>query len=66
LFIKNLSVLGSTMGPRSALPKILEHVRAGRYEPVVDRVLPMRQARARTRCSEAHQVAGKIVLVPGQ
>jgi NADPH:quinone reductase-like Zn-dependent oxidoreductase len=66
LFIKNLSVLGSTMGPRNSLPKIFEHVRAGRYKPVVDRVLPMSQARAAHEMSEAHQVAGKIVLVPGQ
>jgi NADPH:quinone reductase-like Zn-dependent oxidoreductase len=64
MFIKNLSVLGSTMGPRGALPKIFEHVAAGRYKPVVDRVLPLAEARTAHELLEARQVAGKIVLVP--
>lgn len=64
LFIKHLSVLGSTMGPRNALPTIFEHVAAGRYKPVVDRVLPLAQARAAHELLEARQVAGKIVLTP--
>ncbi len=64
MFIKHLSVLGSTMGPRSALPKIFEHIAAGRYKPVVDRVLPLAEARTAHELLEARQVAGKIVLVP--
>jgi NADPH:quinone reductase-like Zn-dependent oxidoreductase len=65
MFIKNLSVLGSTMGPRSALPQIFAHVAAGRLRPVVDRVLPLAAAREAHTLLEARQVAGKIVLVPG-
>lgn len=64
LFIKNLSVLGSTMGPRRALPVIFEHIRAGRYRPVVDRVLPMSRVREAHELLETRQVAGKIVLIP--
>jgi len=64
VFIKNLSILGSTMGPRSALPTIFEHVRAGRYRPVVDRVMPLAEARLAHELLESRQVAGKIVLVP--
>ncbi len=64
MFIKNLSVLGSTMGPRSALPLIFEHVAAGRYRPVVDRVMPLAEARAAHELLESRQVAGKIVLTP--
>ncbi len=64
MFIKNLSVLGSTMGPRSALPEIFEHVAAGRYRPVVDRVMPLADARAAHELLESRQVAGKIVLTP--
>jgi NADPH2:quinone reductase len=48
------------------LAKIFEHVRAGHFKPVVDRVLPMSEARAAHEMLEARQVAGKIVLVPGQ
>ena len=65
LFIKNLSVLGSTMGPKSALPLIFEHVAAGRLRAVVDRVMPLSEARAAHELLESRQVAGKIVLVPG-
>ncbi|MBM3987532.1 MAG: zinc-binding dehydrogenase [Planctomycetes bacterium] len=65
MFIKNLTFLGSTMGPRSALPEIFEHVAAGRFRPVVDRVLPLAAAREAHELLEARKVAGKIVLVPG-
>ena len=65
VFIKNLTFLGSTMGPRSALPEIFAHVAAGRFRPVVDRVLPLSAAREAHELLEARKVAGKIVLVPG-
>ncbi len=66
LFIKNQSVLGSTMGPRAAYPEIFANVAQGRWRPVVDRVLPLSQAREAHALLEARQVLGKIVLVPGQ
>jgi NADPH:quinone reductase-like Zn-dependent oxidoreductase len=65
LFIKNQSVLGSTMGPRSALPAILSKIAAGAYRPVVDRVLPLSRVAEAHALLEARQVLGKIVLVPG-
>ncbi len=65
LFIKNLSVLGSTMGPRGALPEILRRLADGRWKVAVDRVLPLSQAREAHGALEAREVAGKIVLVPG-
>lgn len=65
LFIKNLSVLGSTMGPRSAFPEIFERVAAGVYRPVVDRVLPLSRVAEAHRLLEAGEVLGKVVLVPG-
>jgi NADPH:quinone reductase-like Zn-dependent oxidoreductase len=65
LFIKNLSVLGSTMGPRGALPEILGRLAEGRWKVAVDRVLPLSRAREAHAALEAREVAGKIVLVPG-
>jgi len=65
LFIKNLSLLGSTMGPRSALPAIFEGIARGRWRPVVDRVLPLSAVREAHTLLEARAVQGKIVLVPG-
>lgn len=66
LFIKNLSVLGSTMGPRSSLPIIFEHLARGEWRTVVDRVLPLSRIREAHELLESRAVAGKIVLVPGE
>jgi NADPH:quinone reductase-like Zn-dependent oxidoreductase len=65
LFIKNQAVLGSTMGPRAAYPEIFAGVAAGRFRPVVDRVLPLSKAREAHELLESRAVSGKIVLVPG-
>lgn len=65
LFIKNQSVLGSTMGPRSAYPEIFALLAKGVLRPVVDRVLPLGSVREAHELLESRAVVGKIVLVPG-
>ena len=65
LFIKNISILGSTMGPRSALPPIFERVASGAYRPVLDRSMPLSEVRAAHELLEGRQVNGKLVLTPG-
>ena len=65
LFIKNLTILGSTMGPRSALAPIFAKLAAGAYRPVVDEVLPLSDVRRAHERLEARDVVGKLVLVPG-
>ena len=64
LFFKNLSILGSTMGSRSRLFAIFRHVESGRLKPVVDRVMPLTEARRAHELLEEHQIFGKIVLSP--
>ncbi|NOT30853.1 MAG: zinc-binding dehydrogenase [Planctomycetes bacterium] len=64
LFIKNQSVLGSTMGPRSAYPEIFALLAQGVLRPVVDRVLPLSKVREAHELLENRGVVGKIVLVP--
>lgn len=66
LFIKNQSILGSTMGPRRALPVIMERLAVGRYRTVVDRVLPLSAVAEAHAALEAREVTGKIVLQPGR
>lgn len=62
LFMKNLSVLGSTMGPRTALPEILDGVQRGAFRPVVDRILPIDEIAEAHRLLEGRDVVGKLVL----
>jgi len=65
LFIKNQSVLGSTMGPKSAFPAIFARVASGAYQPVIDRILPLSRVREAHELLESRAVLGKIVLIPG-
>ena len=65
LFMKNLSVLGSTMGPRTAFEPIFAEAAAGNFRPVVHDVLPLSEIRAAHEALEAGEVLGKLVLVPG-
>jgi NADPH:quinone reductase-like Zn-dependent oxidoreductase len=62
VFFRQIEILGSTMGPKGSLFGILEHVKAGRLRPVVDRVLPLWQAAEAHRALEAREAFGKIVL----
>jgi NADPH2:quinone reductase len=65
LFMKNLSLLGSTMGPRSSFPTIVEKLASGTWRPVVDRVMPLSEVVLAHRSLENGEVRGKIVLTPG-
>jgi NADPH:quinone reductase-like Zn-dependent oxidoreductase len=65
LFIKNIALHGSTMGPKSAFPEIFRKVAEGRFRAVVDRVLPLSRCAEAHRLLEARAVRGKIVLTPG-
>lgn len=66
LFIKNLSILGSTMGPRASLPRIFDAMARGELRPVVDRVMPMSEVRAAHELLEDGAVLGKLVLDPSR
>jgi hypothetical protein len=62
IFFRQVQVLGSTMGRKGDLFAVLEHVKAGRLKPVVDRVMPLWSAPDAHRVLEARQAFGKVVL----
>jgi NADPH:quinone reductase-like Zn-dependent oxidoreductase len=62
VFFRQIEILGSTMGSKGTLFGILEHVKAGRLKPIVDRVLPLWDAREAHRVLEAREAFGKVVL----
>lgn len=65
VFFKSLSILGSTMGSLSELRQLLRHVEAGDLRPVLDRTLPLQQAREAQELLERREQFGKIVLTVG-
>jgi len=64
LFAKHISIHGSYMGRLAEFDEVLRHIAAGRLRPVVDRALPLGEARAAHEAMERREQFGKIVLVP--
>ena len=64
LFGRHLSLLGSWMGRRSELLRVLEFVRSGQLVPVVDSVLPLDRAPQAHERLETRASFGKVVLIP--
>lgn len=63
-FSRQLRIAGGWMGGFGDFAAGLELVRQGKIAPLVDRVLPLSEARRAHELIEAHEVRGKIVLVP--
>jgi NADPH:quinone reductase-like Zn-dependent oxidoreductase len=64
VFFRQISILGSTMGTAGDLLEVLRFVGEGRLRPVVDRTLPLAEARAGQELLSDRAQFGKIVLVP--
>lgn len=64
LFARQLSLLGSYMGRKAELLAASEAFFEGRLRPVVDEVVPLKEARSAQERLEAAEQFGKIVLVP--
>jgi NADPH:quinone reductase-like Zn-dependent oxidoreductase len=62
IFFRQVQVLGSTMGRKSDLLRVAAFVEQGKLKPVVDRVMPLREARAAHVALENREAFGKIVL----
>jgi len=62
LFIRQQSILGSTMGNRGDMFRILQLVEAGKLHGVADRVFPFTEVAKAHEYLEAGQQFGKVVL----
>jgi NADPH:quinone reductase-like Zn-dependent oxidoreductase len=62
VFWRQLSILGSTMAPKSTLLELLRLVADGRLEAIVDRVVPLAQVVEAHKALEGRGVFGKVVL----
>ena len=64
VFYRHLSLLGSFMGSKGELLEAMKFVREGKIRAVVDRVLPLSEARQAHELIEDRAQFGKIVLRP--
>ena len=64
VFYRHVSLLGSFMGSKAELLDAMKFVEAGRIRPVVDRALPLADARRAHELLEDRAQFGKLVLVP--
>jgi len=64
VYSKNLRIVGTNLGSILELQTILEHLADGRLKPVIDRVFPLRDARAAVQHVLDRKNRGKVLLVP--
>jgi NADPH:quinone reductase-like Zn-dependent oxidoreductase len=64
VFYRNLSLLGSFMGSKGELLEAMRFVEAGKIRAVVDRVLPLGEARQAHEAIDNRAQFGKVVLSP--
>ena len=62
VFFRQIQILGSTMGSKSALFDVLQLVDEGRLRPVIDRVFPLAEAAQAHRYLDRREQFGKVVL----
>jgi len=64
VFWKQLEILGSTMGTRSEFREVMRLVFDGVFDPVIQEIMPLEDARRAHEILEGGQIFGKLVLTP--
>ena len=64
VFFRHLQILGAGVGRKASLFRITQLVLEGKLQPVLDRVLPLKEAQLAHQLLEQRQQFGKVVLVP--
>jgi NADPH:quinone reductase-like Zn-dependent oxidoreductase len=64
IFVKQISIIGSTMGSHQDFLEITALLWAGKLKPVIHQVLPLSQGRGAFVLMERGEQFGKIVLTP--
>ncbi|MDZ7345118.1 MAG: zinc-binding dehydrogenase, partial [candidate division KSB1 bacterium] len=62
VFYRNLKIFGNLMGSKGDLLRLTEFFKTGQLRPVIDRVLPLTEAREAHRLLAQREQFGKVVL----
>jgi len=62
VFARQISIIGSTMGPHQDYVEVMQLVFDGKLDPVIDSVLPLSEARKAHEKLENFKTFGKVVL----
>jgi NADPH:quinone reductase-like Zn-dependent oxidoreductase len=65
VFYRHLTILGSMMGSKAELSAAMKFIESGQIRPVIDRPLPLADARKAHELMEDRAQFGKLVLVTG-
>jgi NADPH:quinone reductase-like Zn-dependent oxidoreductase len=64
LYMRQATVMGSFMGTRAELLAASKWIAAGRIQPTIDTIMPLKEARAAQERMTERKLFGKIVLTP--
>jgi D-arabinose 1-dehydrogenase-like Zn-dependent alcohol dehydrogenase len=62
IFARQISIIGSTMGPHQDYVKVMNLIFDGKLKPIIGKVLPMDEVQEAQRLLADFEVFGKIVL----
>lgn len=66
VWTREVSILGSDGWSRADLDYLVDEVRAGRLEPVIDGVYPLPKVQEAVASLEERRAVGKVIVVPGE
>ena len=64
LFMKQQTILGSTMSDISSFKAVMDKINSGKFKPFVDKIFSFDEIQVAHECIENGEQIGKIVLVP--
>ena len=64
LFMKQHSILGSTMSDIQSFNEVMNKISEKKYTPIIDKIFPMKDIRLAHEYIEERQQMGKVIVVP--
>ena len=66
LYLKQLELIGSTMGTHEEFAELVNHISSGQLEPLLAKTYPLSQVRQAHKDFKAKSFFGKLALIPSE